>query len=136
MLHSVCVCTVYSNVLYYTVYCTIECVYVQCTLMYCITLYTVVLSVCSLCQHCNVLLPQQSSCDVRSHNTAVKYHNYTCVLVHIVFNILWNLYIVDQCNCSDCRGDLNSGVVLYRITTVGTKASVHIREVSLFQRCS
>ena len=37
-------------------------------------------------------------------------------------------------NCPDCRGVLNSRVVLYRITTIGTKASVHIREVSLFQR--
>ncbi len=33
-------------------------------------------------------------------------------------------------NCPDCRGVLNSGVVLYKITTIGTKASVHIREVS------
>ncbi len=51
--------------------------------------------------------------------------------------IQWNLYIVDtivnyNCHCPDCRGVLNSGVVLYRITTIGT---VHIREVSLFQRC-
>ena len=36
----------------------------------------------------------------------------------------------EQSNCPDCRGALNSGVVLYRITTIGTKTSVHIREVS------
>ena len=40
----------------------------------------------------------------------------------------------EQSNCPDCRGALNSGVVLYRITTIGTKTSVHIREVSLYFR--
>ena len=33
----------------------------------------------------------------------------------------------EPCNCPDCRGVLNSGV--------GTKANVHIRDVSLFQGC-
>ena len=33
-------------------------------------------------------------------------------------------------NCPDCRGVLDSGVVLYRITAIGTKAIVHFREVS------
>ncbi len=33
-------------------------------------------------------------------------------------------------NCPDCRGVLNSGVVLYRITATGKPESVHIREVS------
>ena len=38
-------------------------------------------------------------------------------------------------NCPDRKGVLNSGIVLYRTATIGTKASVHIREVSLFQKC-
>ncbi len=36
----------------------------------------------------------------------------------------------DPSNCPDFRGVLNSGVVLYRIATIGTKASVHIKGVS------
>ena len=35
----------------------------------------------------------------------------------------------DPSNCPDCRGVLNSGVVLYRITTIGTK------QVSILERC-
>ncbi len=40
------------------------------------------------------------------------------------------LYYGHHWDPSNCPGVLNSGVVLYRITTIGTKASVLISEVS------
>ena len=71
------------------------------------------------------------------HNVSYMCHNYNGCYIYI--HVQWNLYICgdhwEPFNCPDCRGVLNSGVVLYRITTIGTKASVHFREVSLFQRC-
>ena len=48
---------------------------------------------------------------------------YTCTM-YIVGTIGNHLTVMIV-----ARGVLNSGVVLYRITTIGTKASVHIREV-------
>ncbi len=52
---------------------------------------------------------------------------YTCTM-HIVGTIGNHLTVMIV-----ARGVLNSGVVL---STIGTKASVHIREVSLLERCS
>ncbi len=49
------------------------------------------------------------------HNTYVQY------VEPLYYGYHW-----DSCNCPDCRGVLNSGVVLYRIATIGTKPSVHI----------
>ena len=89
---------------------------------------------------------------VHVHNTPVHVHVHnTPVHVHVhvqVYSVLtctmygcrcvqWNLCIVDtigtHATCPDYRGVLNSEVPLYGLVTFGTRKSVLIIEVSLFQ---
>ena len=91
---SVCVYSV-LNVLYYTVYCGVCFMY-------------------SLCQQCNLLLPQQSSCDVISQ--------HSCEIPLTIPVYMYVLYLL-YCGTS----------IFCIVDTIGTSVTVLIVEVSLIQ---
>ena len=66
------------------------------------------------------------------HNNTVRLYSQTSIFGPVL-NIQWNVYILDTIG-----NHLTVLIVLIHgqfCTTIGTKTSVHIREVSLFQRC-